>query len=101
MKAIRSLALVAIAASLSAPAIAGRSTITVKTATNDSGTAFGGSDIPRGCRSDSSRIVSLGLCNRNLYACERAPGRAQNAMVDNEGLFEARCADRSGHPKAG
>lgn len=100
MKAFKFLALVAVAASFSAPANAERYTIAVKTATNQNVTSFGASDTPGGYCSDGSRITSLRLCNRNLYACETALSRARNAMVKNQGFFEVRYADRSGYPKA-
>ena len=100
MKAFKFLALVAVAASFSAPAHAERYTIAVRTANGSIITSFGALDTPGGYCSDGSRIESLRLCNRNLYAYEKVLMRARNAMVKNQGFFEVRYGDRAGYPKA-
>ena len=99
MKAIRFLGIVAIATCLSAPAIAEKFTIAVRTANGSQVTSIRASDTPGGYCADGSRIVSLRLCNRNFYTCENGLSRARSAMVKNQGFFEVRSVDRSGYPK--
>ncbi|WP_421928240.1 hypothetical protein [Neoaquamicrobium sediminum] len=100
MKSTKILTIAAIAACLSAPASAERYTIAVKTATGTGVTSFGASDSSGGYCADGSRIVSLEICRRTLYACEASLSRARQAMVQSQGFFEVRYSDRSGNPKA-
>lgn len=100
MKAIKFLALVAVAASLGAPAHAEGYVIAVKRADGSEVKSFGAWDNPRLRCQNGSRTVSFRLCNRDLYACESFLSSARNDMVKNQGFFEVRYSHRPGRPKA-